>query len=81
MEISQFRDYYYVSIFLFAEMTEKPYFLIKICSLDSSVLYMKIELLNFCEGLSYFLWNRDWVPVVKAAIVSILIKFLGIINK
>lgn len=48
--------------------------MIKICSLNSSMLYMKIELLNFCEGHSYFLWNRDWVPVIKA-IVSILKTF------
>lgn len=40
--------------------------MIKICSLNSSMLYMKIELLNFCEGHSYFLWNRDWVPVIKS---------------
>lgn len=38
------------------------YLFIKLCSINSSVFYMKIEFLNLCEGFTYFLGNRNRVP-------------------
>lgn len=44
----------------------RNYLLIKFCSIYSAVFHVQVELLNFSEGFSCFLRNRNWVPAITA---------------